>query len=632
MNKDEVNDNLIYLKSRLRDVGLSSFRLYNKKDHRFETLTPEEYDAFVRLASNDSIIIQKADKGNTVVVVDRVSYVQKMEELLSDTSKFVKVQFNPKHKVNKEIRHILDMEDSIKKCLDDLLENNYLSQEDHKQLKPVGSRPGIMYGLCKVHKDQTNGLELPAFRPILSAIKTCTYNLAKFFVPLLKEFTINEYTVKDSFSFADEFAEQDAKLFMVSFDVESLFTNIPLDETINICADRVYQGKKKVKGLLKRQFKKLLTHATKSSCFLFNGTYYCQIDGVAMGSPLGPTLANLFLAYHEEKWLAECPIQFKPKFFRRYVDDIFLLFDKQDQVKKFLRYLNSRHQNMKFTYEEEQNETLAFLDIKITRTAGRFTTSVYRKKTFSGVYLNFGSFLPVEYKRGLIATLLHRTYTICSDFNKLHEEINRLKVIWQKNSFPLFFIDKCVKKFLDKLFIKKASNERVDKKEIVVPLVFLGRISLQIKKKLQSTFRELAPGLKLKIVFSSPNRLRSGFMFKDRLPREMDSMCLYKFTCGTCNCTYIGETKRHFQVRSYEHMGGFLLTNNRYTYNANNATAVKKHCHDLKHENDIDSICVVGHASNKFHLRIKESLLISMVNPTIINVQKKSVPLCVFGE
>ena len=128
-------------------------------------------------------------------------------------------------------------------------------------------------------------------------------------------------------------------------------------------------------------------------------------------------------------------------------------------------------------------------------------------------------------------------YTVCSDFNKLHKEINRLKVIWQKNSFPLFFIDKCVKKFLDKLFIKKTSNERVDKKEIVVPLVFLGRISLQIKKKLQSTFRELAPGLKLKIVFSSPNRLRSGFMFKDRLPREMDSMLLSKFTCGTCNCT-----------------------------------------------------------------------------------------------
>ena len=201
--------------------------------------------------------------------MDKVSYVQKMEELLSDTSKFVKVQFNPKHKVNKEIRHILDMEENIKKCLDDLLEDNYLSPEDYKHLKPVGSRPGVMYGLCKVHKDQTNGMVLPPFRPILSAIRTCAYNVAKFFVPILKEITINEYTVKDSFSFAEEIVEQNADLYMVSFDVESLFRNIPLDETIDICVDRIYKRKKKVKGLLKRHFKQLLIHATKSSCFLF---------------------------------------------------------------------------------------------------------------------------------------------------------------------------------------------------------------------------------------------------------------------------------------------------------------------------------------------------------------------------
>ena len=163
-------------------------------------------------------------------------------------------------------------------------------------------------------------------------------------------------------------------------------------------------------------------------------------------------------------------------------------------------------------------------------------------------------------------------------------------------------------------------------------MVFLGKITLQVKKKLQSTFKELCPGLKLKIVLSSPNRLRSGFLFKDRLPREMDSMLLYKFTCGVCNCTYIGETKRHFQVRSFEHMGISILTDNPLKYNATHATAVRKHCCDLEHDSSIDDIQIVGHASNKFHLRLKESLLISMVNPTIINVQKKSIPLCVFGR
>ena len=211
---------------------------------------------------------------------------------------------------------------------------------------------------------------------------------------------------------------------------------------------------------------------------------------------------------------------------------------------------------------------------------------------------------------------------VCSDYGRFHEEVSKLKIIWQKNGFPLFFIDRCIKKFLDKLFVKKATENSQQKKEVIFPMVFLGKITLQVKKKLQSSFKELCPGLKLKIVLSSPNRLRSGFLFKDRLPREMDSMLLYKFTCGVCNCTYIGETKRHFEVTSSEHMGISILTGNLLKYNASNATAVRKHCNDLEHDNGTDNIKIVGHASNKYHLRLKESLLTSLVNPTIINVQK----------
>ena len=97
---------------------------------------------------------------------------------------------------------------------------------------------------------------------------------------------------------------------MVSFDLQSLFLNIPLDETIDICVDMVYNKCKKVKALLKCHFKQLLTLSVKSSLFLFNGAYYARIDGVAMGSPLGPTLADIFLTYYEDRWLDNCPIQF----------------------------------------------------------------------------------------------------------------------------------------------------------------------------------------------------------------------------------------------------------------------------------------------------------------------------------
>ena len=131
-----------------------------------------------------------------------------------------------------------------------------------------------------------------------------------------------------------------------------------------------------------------------------------------MGSPLGPILANLFLVYYEHIWSEKCPLQFRPKYYRRYVDDILLMFESRDHVKKFLRYMNSRRPNIQFTCEEESNNKIFFLDISVTRINNKLTTSLYHKETFSGVYLNLTSFLPMDYKKGLIHNLLFRAYNI----------------------------------------------------------------------------------------------------------------------------------------------------------------------------------------------------------------------------
>ena len=625
------NDNtLIHLKSRIRDVGLSSFSVYNKKDHRFENLNKEEYAAFLNLSSNNSIIIQKADKGNTVVILDKIDYIKEMEELLSDTSKFQSITFNPKHKVNKEVRHLVDMENTIKACLDDLLQKQYLSADDHKFMTPCGSRPGIMYGLCKVHKERKNGKKTPPFRPILSAIGTCSYNMAKFFVPILKPVSINQYTVNDSFSFADEIRMQDSNLYMTSFDVKSLFTNIPLDETISICVDKLYHRKKKVKGMLKRHCMELLTLATKSSCFLFNNTYYTQIDGVAMGSPLGPTLANVFLSHHEETWLEKCPSHFKPVYYRRYVDDVIVLFKSKDHVKMFLRYLNSRHKNIEFTYEEEDDNSLTFLDVLISRKDNRFETSVYKKKTFSGVYVNFKSFLPMDYKHGLLFTLLFRAYKLSSNYSKLHEEIVKLKTIWQKNRYPLFIIDKCIKKFLNNLFIPKPAEEETNNNKVVtISLQYLGKASLEVRKRLRNAFRSYCPDIKLRVVFNSSNRLKNAFLYKDLIMKELNSRVLYKFSCGICKNSYVGKTKRHFIVRRHEHLGISISTNDKFSYNENSATAIRKHIHECQHECTANDFSIIGSAMNNYHLLLKESIVISLLKPSLNNA-KESIPLHLF--
>ena len=127
--------------------------------------------------------------------------------------------------------------------------------------------------------------------------------------------------------------------------------------------------------MLKRHFKQLLALSVKSSRFLFNDVYYKQVDGIAMGSPLGLTLM-----YYEHKWLEKWPLQFRPKYYRRYVDDIFLMFESRDLVKKFLKYMNSRHPNIQFTCEEESKNKISFLDISVTRINNKLTTSFYRKK------------------------------------------------------------------------------------------------------------------------------------------------------------------------------------------------------------------------------------------------------------
>ena len=126
---------------------------------------------------------------------------------------------------------------------------------------------------------------------------------------------------------------------------------------------------------------------------------------------------------------------------------LFYYFLLQSMSKNFL----TRHLNMCFTYEVEKDNKLPFLDILVTR-EDTFTTNIYRKPTFSGLYTNFHSFLPESYKTGLLLTLLFRTYTICSDWSKFHTEIIILRNIMLKYEFPAIFLDFCIKLYFDKLF------------------------------------------------------------------------------------------------------------------------------------------------------------------------------------
>ncbi|XP_063584745.1 uncharacterized protein LOC134762298 [Penaeus indicus] len=187
-----------------------------------------------------------------------------------------------------------------------------IGESTYNLLSTSGSQPGLLYGLPKVHKPN-----IP-LRPIISSIGTFNYNTAKFLVPILSPLTTNKYTIDNATAFANEITSLDLKqpVTMASFDVESLFTNVPLLETTDIITN-IKTTHFDNFGLTKESFKKLLTIAAHHSVFSYDNHLYAQTDGVAMGSPLGPPYANAFLCHHELNWLKQCPLEFRPIYYRR---------------------------------------------------------------------------------------------------------------------------------------------------------------------------------------------------------------------------------------------------------------------------------------------------------------------------
>ena len=337
------------------------------------------------LSKNEDIKICRYDKGNGVVVLDKGDYFKKLDKIILDKEKFEEIpcDINEVHPIIRNEATIKRyLHTHVKKCVEDSV---------YTGITPCGSQAGKLYGLCKVHKSGH------PMRPVISMVGTAEYKLAKFLDTFIKPNINVDYTVDSTSAFVDklqEFQLQNGD-YSVSFDVSSLYTNVPLEETIHLIAEKVYSsGSKKVPPFKKKEFIKLMKFAT-GGMFLYNDRLFKQVDGVAMGSPLGPSLANFFLGYLEEtRFFNDSSI--KPKLYVRYVDDIFAVFDKS---------------------------------------------------TNTDVLLNFSAMCPVAWKRGIILRSLNRAKLICSSPKLFKEEVNNLRWMFQKNGYKRTFFDKVLSSF-----------------------------------------------------------------------------------------------------------------------------------------------------------------------------------------
>ena len=568
------------------------------------------------LKKDRSFVICKPDKGNGVVLMNKIDYIKKMETILSDTSKFVPFT-QDLFKVG-----VIHREDHLNSFLRKLRKEKLINESDYNSMYCTSAQPGILYGLPKVHKQ---GAPL---RPILSACNTHHYNVAKFLVPLLHPITMSQYSLKDSFHFLKEISEVNtSNCVMASFDVTSLFTNIPLDETIDLCLNTLENDGHLFHRLGRDKFKALLTLAVKDSTFLFNGKAYSQVDGVAMGSPLGPTLANAFMAQNEINWLANCPSHFKPIFYRRYVDDTFAVFRDSEHCELFLNYLNMQHRSIQFTCEMETKETLPFLDVLVKREGSKLATSVYRKPTFTGLGMKFTSCLPSFYKFNLIKTLVYRAYCISSSYLSFHHDICFLKKFFCDNGFPINKVESTMGKTITKLVsVSEPAQRSHPETRLQIVIDFWGNSSYKFRNELVRLMKGYYPNTEVRIIFKAAKTIGSVFSYKDRIPSELQSGVVYNYTCGGCNASYIGQTSRQLKTRISEHQGVSFRTGK--PFSSPSFSAIREHCRDCTGVVETSSFKIL-HRANKWDLPILETLFASVKRPDI-GCHESSIKLVCF--
>ena len=375
-------------------------------------LTIEQRAAIQSLKQRmNSIIIKQADKGSTLTVVDREKYIKDGEAHLSDVTSYQKEATNPTPRLAGAITNYITQ----------IHQAGYIDKyEQEFMLPPNPVKTQHIYFPYKVHKNPI------AVRPVVAGVQGPTTNISKYLDHFLKTAvpTIPSY-IKNSQSVVkiintttlppSEF------VYLISIDVKSLYTSIPQEQGINACLKH-----NDIIGLPTHITRTLLNYVLKNNSFSFNGQIYTQQMGVAMGTPIAPTLANLFMADLEQEFLSTQTV--KPFLYKRYIDDILMIWlHPIHEFHTFFNSLNQFHPTIKFEYTISETE-VQYLDLTIffDKDTRRLATKTHIKATNTFQYVHYNSHHPHATKRAIIKGEILRYKRQCSktvDFLKLKQNL-----------------------------------------------------------------------------------------------------------------------------------------------------------------------------------------------------------------
>ena len=582
-------------------------------------LSPNLKEAAKRLKNDESIIVRKADKTSNYVVLDRAEYLSKVEDILRDQKKFKKLRRNPIADLKKKVNNVIASANAV------------IGGTHFEKL--VGEfHPGYLYGTVKTHKAGN------PLRPIISQIPTPTYQLAKRLNSIITPYVPVEHTLRSSEEFIDIVRSQEPKGFLASLDVENLFTNVPVKTTTDIILDLVYNHEElpPPPGLSRGILEKMLRICTTECPFTSpSGHLYQQIDGVAMGSPLGVLYANTYMCHVEAKALQSVPV--KPYVYRRYVDDIYLQVEDESVITSLKEQLEA-HSVLNFTQERENNGKLHYLDVDIEAKDGKYITKVYRKPTDSGKCMNARSQCPDRYRRGVIRTYVRRAIRTCSNWELVSQELDRVKQILVNNNYSCTEIDEEIMTALNKYHedkeqkttqVKQTTNnkakqttEHEDNKEQTHKLYYKNQMNIGFKQDEKAlkdiVHQNVKPkaGHQLKMIIYYKSAKTSQLVMKNNEKKrnmKKETYVVYRYQCPYGDCKlrktacYIGHTTDYLTTRISFHLQAGAPLNH----------TMKKHNRKLERKDMEENMTIIGRDRNRKRLQILEAVHIHQRRPEI---------------
>ena len=582
-------------------------------------LTPRLRTAAEALKNNDDIIIRRADKAAVFVILDRPDYLAKTREILSDRSKFERIQRDPTTQLKVTLNKLISAANAAVGGL---------------KFEPIVGEfsPGYFYGNIKTHKPGN------PIRPIISQTPCPSYDLAKRLNALIAPFIPRTFSLKSTDEFLDILKVRERRGILASLDVQSLFTNVPVDETIDIILNYVFEHETlPPPSVPKEILRRMLSICTKESPFRCpEGKLYRQTDGVAMGSPLGVLFAEAYMAHVENEVFSGIAT---PHIYCRYVDDVFVDIEDFDQLETLKTQLEAKSV-LKFTIDSSVNNKLPFLDVDVDASSGKFITRVYRKPTNTGQCLSGQSECPDRYKKSVISAYVRRALKTCSSWDLIHQELERVRQLFADNHYSAAVVEDEIRRVIDAKLKKDAeSAEAADVAGAVAEeeggssgvktheLWYQSQMSTAYKKDekvLKDIVRRNCVPTKqnekiaLKIYYKSArvsNLLMKNNLSADSSPLSSTNV-VYVFKCplGDCahrrNASYIGHTVTTLSRRITMHrQDGAPLRHLR-----------QEHGEALTRQLMVSNTSILARCNNRTRLKVMEAVLIRDLDP-IINRQ-----------